>query len=193
MTLLRRLPSIATVLACAAALALGGCGGEPLPVDDGSVVALDATSLPVRTKVIDVDSPTSATAVQVVAALDSASIEAEARGRTDATGLSLDPVTVAGLVGTVSPAAEGRSKPFVVLVFDEPASALVFAATDPVVIDFPDMPLATSAMARSIPSSPATWSATTLQGRRLPTATRSSARCRPCPTPDPPPHDRRSP
>ncbi|MGA8255943.1 MAG: hypothetical protein WB767_05140 [Nocardioides sp.] len=133
MTLLRRLP----VVVCTAALALTGCGGEPLPVDDGSVVSLDGTSLPDDTEVIDLDTPTSATAEQVVAALDSESIVAEARRRTEATGLSLDPVTVAGLVGTVSPAAKGRSKPFVVLVFDEPASALVFVASDRAVIDAP--------------------------------------------------------
>jgi len=136
-TLRRRLPHLGIVLACVATLALGGCGGEPLPVDDGSVVALDRSALPDDTEVVSLAAPTSASAAEVVAALDEQDVRAEAHGRTDATGLSIDPAAVAGLVGTVSPAAKGRSKPFVVLVFDEPASALVFAAAADVVLDFP--------------------------------------------------------
>lgn len=116
-------------------LVLGACGGEPLPVDDGSVASLDAASLPDGTEVVDLDSPSAATAEQVVVALVREGIEAEVPARGEANALAIDPATVAGLIDTVVSAAASDGGRLAVLVFDEPASALVFAATDPTVLD----------------------------------------------------------
>lgn len=120
-----RLP--AAGLALAVAVTLQGCGGDEGPVDDGGQAVVDLIGLEeAGIAVVDPASPAAATTAQVEAALTEAGAAELAVGTPADAGdlLGLDQ-RIAGLLGTVSEAG------LVVLVFDDPPSAAVFAASAP--------------------------------------------------------------
>ncbi|WP_134768124.1 hypothetical protein [Nocardioides sp. 1609] len=111
---------------------LQGCGGDDGPVDDGSQVSVvDAPGLETAgVEVLAAGVPAAATGDEVVAALT----DAGSRGATASTpatagadSFAFDPGAVAGLLGLVG----DETGDAVVLVFDDPASAQVFAADGP--------------------------------------------------------------
>lgn len=87
---------------------------------------------------------------EAVAALQDAGIDrvaSETRGVLDQDALALDPDRVAGLVDLLAPArgleqvdqdTAGSAEGYVVLLFDEPVSAAVYAAADPETFSDPD-------------------------------------------------------
>ncbi len=105
---------------------VAGCGGEEEPYDDGSessvVVGVTDALAADGAEVVASDTPEDATADDVGAALGTAGL---ADPTTVDDGLAVDTGAVAGLLATV-----GEAKRYVVLAFDDPASAAVFAEAD---------------------------------------------------------------
>ncbi|WP_232678495.1 hypothetical protein [Nocardioides sp. R-C-SC26] len=100
---------------------LTACGGEPPVPDDGGQAALNLSLLPESVEVLSPTAPQAATAQQAASALTS--LEAAPVTSTDREGLQVEAVASAGLLGLVAP--PGRRPAFAVLVYDDPASALV--------------------------------------------------------------------
>ncbi len=118
-----------------------GCSGEEGPVDDGSYSSVqagaDAALAEVGVKLLATDLPGGVDAAVVAAALSGVDLATTTGSRADGDGLALDPAEVAGLIATVGNQAGARSsgQRYVVLVFDDPASAILFARSAPAVFD----------------------------------------------------------
>ncbi len=130
-------PTALAALVLVVGLGLTACGGEDAVVDDGSVAAVSgAASARLTEAGVDVVAPQVGAGVDLEAigtALDDAGLSAVQGTRTDADGLALDPAATAGLLGTVGnqAAAEQGGRRYVVLAFDDVASAVVFAQDAP--------------------------------------------------------------
>lgn len=136
---MRRLSVLAVALAVTL---LAGCGEDPGPVDDGTDSALQAGAadalVRVGVELVSVEAPVRADVREVQAALSEQDLPAGLAGRDEGSGLEIDPERVAGLLGTVgnlAGAGDGDLGRYVVLVFDEPVSALVHVEADPDVLD----------------------------------------------------------
>ena len=137
------------VRAALAVLTLGlvatGCSGEPEPVDEGSYSSLQAGApaalesaglellAPTLPPGVDTDAVESALAATD---LPEPTVSALADGDADADGLAFDPTQVAGLLATVGnqALATAGDEQYVVLVFDDADSAVVFASAAPAVL-----------------------------------------------------------
>ena len=133
-------PVATTLAALTLGLVLAGCGGEPEPVDDGSYSSLEAGApAALESAGVEVVAPTLPPGTDleaVAAAYDDSDLPTPATGtRADGDGLAFDPADVAGLLGTVGnqAAATAGDERYVVLAFDDTASAVVFASGDPAV------------------------------------------------------------
>jgi len=128
-----------------ALLALVGCGGEEPPYYDGSQSSVLAGARPalaaVGADVVSVELPQAAGAEEVAAALQAEGLEGDVLGVTSDQGLATSPDTIAGVLATVSNLGLGTSTVgrVVVLVFDQPVSAVVFASSDAPVFGDPDL------------------------------------------------------
>lgn len=136
----RRLRRAAPVVVATMALALTGCGGEEELRGYGQYSALEAETAErlesAGVTVAATQGPQYASADAVADALRDAGLTGEPAPADEVDGLALD--DAAGLVGVVVPAedSDGSDQPrFVVGVFDEPASAVVFAESEPAVFE----------------------------------------------------------
>lgn len=117
-------------------LTVSGCGGEAVPYYDGSqssaVAGAPEALAAVGADLISADTPEAATLAQTAAALEAEGLRGDVLAASVDQGLASSPETIAGVVGTVSNLGLSKSSVgrFVVLVFDEPVSAVVFASQD---------------------------------------------------------------
>ena len=113
---------------------VSGCSGEEGVVDDGTQAAVVDTGrlADAGVTVLSPDSPATAARADVVAALADAGLEVldDDVASSGPGGLGFDTERTAGLL-----ASPGDGASYVVLVFDEPASAEVFAAAEPTAFD----------------------------------------------------------
>lgn len=126
------------LVALSVTLLLAGCSGEAAPVDDGSYSSLQAgASTALEAVGVQLVAPTVPPGVDLDAveqAVADSDLPVAVQGaREDGDGLALDPTMVAGLLGSVGnqATATARQEHFVLLVFDDPASAVVFAEGSP--------------------------------------------------------------
>lgn len=141
-----RSPLLALLLAPTAALVLAGCGSEAAPYDDGSDSSLQAGA-PAALEAVGIElvAPTVPPGVDldaVEAALTAAGLPAPQQSTpANNPGLAVDTTKVAGLLGTVGGRAPTKigEQQYVVLVFDEPDSAVVWAESAPAVFDDNDI------------------------------------------------------
>ena len=130
-------PTALAALVLVVGLGLSACSGEDAVVDDGSgagvTVAASARLTAAGVDVLTSEVGAGVDLEAIGAALDDAGLSAVQGTRTDADGLALDPAATAGLLGTVgnqAAAAKGERR-YVVLAFDDVASAVVFAQDSP--------------------------------------------------------------
>lgn len=131
-----------SLLALTAVLALSGCGGEPEPIDDGSYSSLQAGApAALASAGVEFIAPTLPPGVDldaVEAALAEAGLSNSTQGtREDGDGLAFEPTEVAGLLGSVGNQATAKpgKQRYVVLLFDDPASAVVWAEGSPSIFE----------------------------------------------------------